>query len=369
MGGGTLLKSRNCRAVPRNPPSLKRFIRPRGARMRATNDEDVFDITIVGGGPAGLFGAFYAGLRQMKTKVIEALDQLGGQVAVLYPEKFLYDVPGFSKVLGRDLVGDLVRQATRFNPTIVLSERVVSIRKLDGGFLQLETSTGSKHLSRNVLIATGAGAFYPNKLDIPGSQEYEGRGVYYFLRDKAIMRDERVLIVGGGDSAVDWALNLNNYARTVTLIHRRDTFRALEEDVSQMMRSGVTVKTFCELKEVVGDRERVTGAVIADNRTNQATKLEVDGILVNIGFRADVGPVKNWGLEMIGRDVVADEGMETNIRGIFVAGDIAKQFRSVKLNIIATAFAQAAVAVNVAKTRVSPEANVVPSHSSDLTEA
>ncbi len=334
--------------------------------MRITNEENVFDVTIVGGGPAGLFGTFYAGLRQMKTELIEALDELGGQVAVLYPEKFLYDVPGFSQVLGRDLVEELVKQAMRFNPTIVLGERVVSVKRLDSGLIQLETSSGSKHLSKNVLIATGAGAFYPNKLDIPGGQQYEGKGVYYFLKDKRIMKDKRVLVVGGGDSAVDWALNLNGYAKTVTLIHRRDRFRALEENVSQMMRSGVVVRTFCELKKVLGDGERVTGAVMADNRTDEATQLDVDAILVNIGFRADVGPVKDWGLEMIGRDIVANGDMETNIRGIFVAGDVAKQSKTVKLNIITTAFAQAAVAINVAKTRVSPEASVMPAHSSGM---
>jgi thioredoxin reductase len=330
------------------------------------DETEVFDITIVGGGPSGLFATFYAGLRQMKTKLIEALEELGGQVAVLYPEKYLYDIPGFSRVTGKDLVANLVEQAKRFNPTIVMGDRVMKIRKLDGGILELETLSGMKHYSRNVLITVGAGAFYPNKLEVPGGKRYEGIGVYYSLKDKSIMKGKDVLIVGGGDSAVDWAINLNGFARHVTLIHRSDHFRALEENVSEVMRSGVTVKTFHELKEVLGDGNQVTGAVMVDNRTDKLAPIDVDAILVNIGFRLDLGPVKGWGLEVDGRDIIADGEMETNIRGVFVAGDIARPSKAIKLNIIASGFAQAAVAVNVAKSRVDPTARTMPGHSSDL---
>src|SRR5271157_4446500 len=166
--------------------------------------EDVYDLTIIGAGPVGLFATFYAGLRQMKTKVIDALDEPGGQVAVLYPEKYIFDVPGYSKILAKDLVKNLVDQAFQFKPTVVLGQRVTAIQRRDG-FFELSTDAGVKHYSKTILIAAGVGAFAPNKLDAEGATEYEGRGVYYSVRDKSAFKAKRLLIVGGGDSAVDWA--------------------------------------------------------------------------------------------------------------------------------------------------------------------
>jgi thioredoxin reductase (NADPH) len=329
-------------------------------------DRDVYDITIIGAGPAGLFGTFYAGLRHMKTKLIDALEELGGQVAVLYPEKYIYDVPGFPMITGKTLVKNMVEQAKRFDPTVILGERVVSLKKTEDGLLQLGSISGRQHLTRTVLITAGVGAFSPNKVDTPTAMPYEGKGVYYFLKDKNALKGKRILIVGGGDSAVDWLLNLNGWAASITLIHRRDVFRAHEESVNEMMKCGATIKLFYELKEVIGDGQKVTGAVIFDNRTKVDEKLEVDAILVNIGFRADLGPIKDWGLEIVGREIKATGKMETNIPGVFVAGDIASAAGSVKLNLIATGYAQAAIAVNVAKNFLDPTAKVFPGHSSEM---
>ena len=327
---------------------------------------DLYDITIVGAGPAGLFGTFYAGLRQMRVKLIDALEQPGGQVAVLYPEKYIYDVPGFRKVLAKDLVRDMVDQAFQFTPTVVLGERVTSITRREDGTFELGTNKDTKHYSRTVLITAGVGAFSPNKLDVPGITQYEGKGIYYFVKDKAAFKDKKLLIVGGGDSAVDWALSFNHWASEVTLVHRRDVFRAHEGSVAELMKCGVDVKLFYEVKQVTGDGKGVKQAVIFDNRTKTETTIDIDAILVNIGFRADLGPIRDWGLEINGREIKTNGRMETNIPGIFVAGDIVGPADSVKLNLIATGYAQAAMAVNVAKNYVDPTAKVFPGHSSEM---
>ncbi len=330
--------------------------------------QDVYDITIIGAGPTGLFGAFYAGLRQMKTKVIDALEEPGGQVAVLYPEKYIFDVPGYSRILAKDLVKNLVEQAFQARPTVVLGEKVTSFQKQDGVF-ELATDTGAKHYTKTILIAAGVGAFAPNKLEAEGVPTYEGKGIYYFVRDKSVFRDKRLLIVGGGDSAVDWALNMKDTARKITLVHRRDVFRAHEQSVTDLMHSNVEIKLFYEVKKVIGDGKTVKQAVIFDNRSKEEATLDVDAILVNIGFRADLGPIKNWGLEINGREIVCNGRMETKVPGVYVAGDIAGPTDTVKLNLIATGYADAAIAVNVAKAYVDPNSKIFPGHSSEMKQA
>ncbi|MBI3860004.1 MAG: NAD(P)/FAD-dependent oxidoreductase [Thaumarchaeota archaeon] len=327
--------------------------------------QDVYDITIIGAGPTGLFATFYAGLRQMKTKLMDALEEPGGQVAVLYPEKYIFDVPGYSKILAKDLVKCLVEQALQYNPTLVLGERVTTLRKADSTF-QIGTDKGTAHYTRAVLIAAGVGAFSPNKLEAPGVSEYEGRGISYFVKDKSAFAGKKILIVGGGDSAVDWALNMKDTAAKITLVHRRDVFRAHEQNVAELMKSRVDVKLFYEVRKVLGDGKSLKQAVIFDNRNDAETTLDVDAILVNIGFRADLGPIRSWGLEMNGRDIKANGKMETNVAGIFVAGDMAGPADGVKLNLIATGYAQAALAVNVAKAYIDPNSKIFPGHSSEM---
>jgi len=327
--------------------------------------DDVYDLTIIGAGPSGLFATFYAGLRQMKTKVIDALEEPGGQVAVLYPEKYIFDVPGYSRILAKDLVKSLVEQAFQYNPTIVYGERVTSLHKTNG-VIELGTDKGTKHLSKAVLVAAGVGAFSPNRLEAKGAADYEGKGVYYYVKDKSVFKDKNLLIVGGGDSAVDWALNIKDIAKKITLVHRRDVFRAHEGSVSELMKSNVDVKLFYEVRSVSGDGSNLTKAVVFDNRSQAETTLDVDAILVNIGFRADLGPIKDWGLQIDGREIRTNGKMETNIPGVFVAGDIAGPHDGVKLNLIATGYAQAALAVNVAKAFVDPNSKIFPGHSSEM---
>jgi thioredoxin reductase (NADPH) len=327
--------------------------------------QDVYDLTIVGAGPTGLFASFYAGLRQMKTKVIDALEEPGGQLAVLYPEKYIFDVPGYKRVLAKDLVKSLVEQGFQHKPTVVFGERVTRLRRTDG-VLELATDRGTTHYSKAVLIAAGVGAFSPNRLEAQGVSEYEGSGVYYSVKDKTAFTGKNLLIVGGGDSAVDWAITMKDIAKKITLVHRRDVFRAHELSVRELMNSNVEIKLFYEVRRVIGDGAKLSKAVIFDNRSQAETTVDVDAILVNIGFRADLGPIKDWGLEIDGREIRTNGKMETSMPGVYVAGDIAGPIDGVKLNLIATGYAQAALAVNVAKAFVDPNSKVFPGHSSEM---
>jgi len=242
---------------------------------------------------------------------------------------------------------------------------VVALGRTDG-VLQLKTDRGAVHLSKAVLIAAGVGAFSPNRLEAQGVADYEGKGVFYSVKDKNAFAGKRILIVGGGDSAVDWALAMKDFARSITLVHRRDVFRAHELSVRELINSSVDIKLFYEVKKVIGDGANVTQAVVFDNRTRAETTLDVDVILVNIGFRADLGPIKDWGLEIEGREIRVNGKMETNIPGVYAAGDIAGPIDGVKLNLIATGYAQAALAVNVAKAYVDPDSKIFPGHSSEM---
>lgn len=324
---------------------------------------DIYDITIIGAGPAGLFASFYAGFREMRTKIIEALPEAGGQLTALYPDKFIYDTPGHPKILAKDLARLLWTQGTHFGPTVSLGECVQAIQPVEDGTWELRTDKGT-HSTRTILITAGVGAFAPTKFPDPSVQQFEGRGVYYFIKDKLPFRGKRVLIVGGGDSAVDWALDLKDWATEVTLVHRRDQFRAHESSVAEMMHSNVKVKLFYELKAINGNGV-VESATIFQNKTKAEETLEVDAVLFFLGFKADPGPIKNWGLEFEKNDIKVNGRMETHLPGVYAAGDIASVAGSVKLNLLATGFAQAVIAVNVAKTFIDPKAPMVPGHSSE----
>jgi thioredoxin reductase len=330
--------------------------------------DELFDITIIGAGPTGLFAAFYAGLRSMKTKIIEALPEPGGQLAVLYPEKLIYDVPGHPRVLAKDLVKLLVEQTSLFHPTIVYDQRIDTLSRttVDGQEVwRLGTETEA-HYTRTVVISSGIGAFVPNRLDRPGVSSFEGRGVYYFIKDKRPFRGKRILIVGGGDTAVDWCLNLKDWAKEVTLIHRREEFRAHESSLAGLRLSNIPMLTHWELKRVLGNNA-IQGATIFDNRTGEERDIEVDAVLINIGFKAALGPIEAWGLEMKDvRHIRVDGFMATNLPGVFAAGDIAAVDGSEPLNLIVTGFAQAAIAANAAHIHLNPSARLFPGHSSEL---
>jgi thioredoxin reductase (NADPH) len=328
------------------------------------SEKDLTDVIIIGGGPVGLFAAFYAGMRDMSVKIIDSLEELGGQLTALYPEKYIYDVAGFAKVKSKDLVAGLAEQGLQFGAKVCLKERVERVQKLEDGTFLISTNK-TEHLSRTIIVTAGAGAFAPNKLERLSELEVlEGKSVFYFVKDTDIFRDKDVLLVGGGDSAVDWALNLEPIARSITLIHRRDRWRAHEESVRQMMASSVTVLVFHEIRRVQIEDGDIREVVVFDNRTQEDKSLKVDTIVLNLGFKASIGPVKEWGLDIDASGIKVDTTMSTNIPGIFAAGDIVSY--NGKLKLIATGFGEAATAANYAKNYIDPTARAFPGHSSNM---
>jgi thioredoxin reductase len=323
---------------------------------------DVYDITIIGGGPSGLYAAFYAGLRAATTKIIDSLPQLGGQLAALYPDKYIYDIPGFPRVLAREFVERQVEQATQFSPAVCLDEKVTELAHRQDNLIELRTEPGNVHLSRTAVIAAGAGAFVPRTLDIPDIKRMAGKGVYYFVQDLEVFRDRRVLIVGGGDTALDWALSLLDIASQVTLVHRRDRFRAHEESVKELFASPSEVLVFHELKALHGE-DHVEAATVFHNRTGEEAVLHIDALVLGLGFLANLGPIKTWGLDIVKNSILVDSSMCTNLPAVYAVGDITTYEGKIKL--IATATAEAAIAANYAKNYVDPGSRIYPGHSSD----
>ncbi|MGG4142171.1 NAD(P)/FAD-dependent oxidoreductase [Paenibacillus algorifonticola] len=324
--------------------------------------ENIVDIAIIGGGPAGLFAAFYGGMRQASVKLIESMPQLGGQLAALYPEKYIYDVAGFPKVTAQELVDRLVEQLNHFKPEICLEQKVKQVVKKDERLFEITTDTET-HYAKAVIITAGVGAFEPRRLELPEAAAYEKKNLHYFVGDLQRFKDQNVLISGGGDSAVDWSLMLEPIAKSVTLIHRRDKFRAHEHSVENLMNSKVNVLTPMEITALHGE-DQIEKVTLAHVKTKETTELDVDAVIVNFGFVSSLGPIAEWGIEIQGGSIVVDTRMETNIPGLFAAGDITTY--PGKLKLIAVGFGEAPTAINNAKVYVDPEAKLSPGHSSNM---
>lgn len=321
------------------------------------------DLAIIGAGPVGLFAAFYAGLRQMSVCIIDSLDEAGGQLIALYPEKYIYDVPGFPKVLAKDLTRSLLDQALQYGPKLCLGQQVRGMTFDEASRVFTVATAGGEHQARSLLITAGIGAFEPRRLTLPEAGRFEGRGLHYFVKRLTDFAQKRVLIVGGGDSAVDWANAIAPVASEVTVIHRRDAFRAHEDSVERMRCSKCRILTFHEIKSI-GGSDKVESATVYDNRTKEERTLELDAVVANIGFINALGPIKEWGLELEAGQIKVDSMMRTARAGIFAAGDIA--IFPGKLKLIATGFGEAAIAVNYAKHYLDPKANIFPGHSSNM---
>ncbi|HEV8612151.1 MAG TPA: NAD(P)/FAD-dependent oxidoreductase [Gemmatimonadales bacterium] len=327
------------------------------------------DITIIGGGPTGLFGAFYAGMRGASCRIIDALPALGGQLLALYPEKFIFDVAGFPRILAKDLVKGMAEQALQFDCEVKLGEVVTGLQKIeDGGvghFL-LETEQ-DVYPTRTLLIAAGVGAFAARKLPAEGVEVWEGRGLDYTVLEPKLFAGRRVLVVGGGDSAFDWVMNLADIAESVMLIHRRDAFRAHAATVRQVERlqrlGKCEVRTFWEVKTIEGG-ERIECVTLINNKTKAEETLCFDAVIPQLGFHSDLGPIKAWGLDTEKADIKVDQLMATNVPGIYAAGDITAY--EGKLKLIATGVAEACTAVNNAVHYIDPKRKVNPGHSSEL---
>ncbi|MFP4150249.1 MAG: NAD(P)/FAD-dependent oxidoreductase [Nitriliruptoraceae bacterium] len=317
------------------------------------------DLSIIGAGPAGLYAAYYAGFRGLRTAVIDSLTEPGGQVTALYPEKLIFDVAGFPAVKGKDLIEACVEQAAPYDPAYLLGHRADDLTRHEDGSFTVTTSHGDIVRTKAVIITGGIGHFTPRPL--PDGESFEGRGLVYFVRALETMRDQDVLIVGGGDSAVDWALNLEGIARSITLIHRRDRFRAHEDSVAKLFASSVEVLTFTEVASISGDDE-VETVVVAHNRTGETRTLTVNKVIAALGFQSDLGPLKTWDITIDGRHIIVDSRMQTTLEGVFAAGDITEYEGKVRL--ISVGFGEAATAVNNAAVYIDPTARVFPGHSS-----
>lgn len=325
-------------------------------------DSDLYDVTILGAGPVGLFGCFYAGMREMRTKVLDSLAQPGGQLMALYPKKIIYDMPGFPRIQARNLVARLMKQCQRFHPCFAMEQIVQSLQPQSDGTILLRT-LNANHLSRAVVICTGAGAFSPKKLTAPGVEELEGRGIEYAVRNRRAYAGKRVAIIGGGDSALDWAIDLEPIAQSVTLIHRRDVFRAHEESVGWLLnRSHVDVRTFREVTRAEGEGH-LERLVLANSQTGSEEVIPIDACVVSIGFAATLSPMRTWGLDLVGDAISVDHQMRTNIAGVYAAGDAITY--DGKLKLIATGVGEVCTAVNFARTYIDPTARAFPGHSSN----
>lgn len=323
---------------------------------------DRVDLTIIGAGPCGLFAAFYAGLRGMSVRVIDSLPEPGGQLTALYPEKYVYDMPGFPKVLAKDLAREFAQQGMQFGAEMALGDPAVDLIKEDGGYT-LRTAGGKELPTRTLIVAAGAGAFSPTRLGVEREQDLENRGLYYGVRDKSVFKDKSLVIVGGGDSAFDWALNLLPIAKEITLVHRRDQFRAHEDSIRQVQESPVKMRLWCTVKELHGE-DALSGVTIENSQTKDRDHLPTDAVIVNVGFKSSLGPIKSWGLEIDKQQILVDRRYETNLPGVFAVGDVCTY--DGKLKLIATGVGEATTAVCYAKTYIDPEAKLFPGHSSDL---
>ncbi len=331
--------------------------------------QEVKDITIIGAGPTGLFGAFYAGMRGASCRLIDNLDQVGGQLTALYPEKYIFDVAGFPKVLAKDLVKGMAEQALQFKAPVHLGEKVTGLQRdsENGHPVFTIVTERDAYPSRSVVIAGGIGAFTPRKLPLKDVDRWYGKGLHDRVLDPKVFSDKRVLLVGGGDSAFDWAVNLQGVARSIVMIHRRDGFRAHAATVRQVealcAAGKMELRTFWELKSIHGD-DMIDAVTIYNSKTKVEERLAIDSVIPQLGFISSLGAIAQWGLDIEKGEIKVSQTMATNIPGVFAAGDITTY--PGKLKLIATGAAEAAIAVNHAVHFINPAAKVEPGHSSNM---
>ncbi len=321
------------------------------------------DMLIVGAGPVGLYAAYYAGFRGFRTVVCDTLPEIGGQISAMYPEKLIFDVAGFPEIIGRDLVEGLAAQANAFSPEYVLGDQAVDLMDTDDG-VQVVTASGRTIDAKVLLITGGIGAFQPRPL--PAADAFTGEGIVFFVPKLDVHAGHDVVIVGGGDSAFDWALSLHPIARSVTLVHRREAFRAHAGTVDRVRELGVRLVTSSEVTAVKGDG-KVTGVEVTHKQTGETLDLPADTVVAALGFIASIGPMAQWDLELEKRHILVDTTMATNRPRVYAAGDIATYPGKVPL--ISIGFGEAALAVNNAAPIIDPTHGVFPGHSSGESSA
>jgi ferredoxin/flavodoxin---NADP+ reductase len=323
------------------------------------------DVLIIGAGPVGLFGAYYAGVRGLSVAVVDSLSQVGGQVSAMYPEKQIFDIAGFPAVSGRQLIDNLVEQAAPYEPAYLLGQeaRHIERRSRDGrpDALVVTTGAGTTILASAIVITGGIGTFAPRPL--PAGEEFLGRGLEYFVPSPEGYRGRDVVIVGGGDSAVDWALMLHPIAASVTLVHRREAFRAHQGSVARALSSPVRIITRAQVTAAAG-RAELRSVEITESGQPAPYTLPCQRLVAALGFTANLGPLRDWGLVLHdNRHVVVDSAMRTSLTGVYSAGDIADY--DGKIRLIAVGFGEVATAVNNAAVHIDPDAQLFPGHSTD----
>lgn len=314
------------------------------------------DVAIIGAGPVGLFAVFECGMVGLRTHVIDSLEQIGGQCTALYPEKPIYDIPAYPEIAAGDLIENLEKQADAFKPVYHLNQQVVSVSDNDA-LKQLTTSTGTKIIAKAIIIAGGAGAFGPNKPPLDNIEAYEGTSIFYMVRKKSDFAGKNIVIAGGGDSAVDWALSLCDVAKSVQLVHRRDKFRAAPESVSKLNnladQGKINLVTPYQLHSLEGDGYQLSGVNVSDTKGNVQT-LNADILLPFYGLAMALGPIADWGLQLDHNHInVHPTTCATNKDGIYAIGDIAAYEN--KLKLILTGFSEAAFAAHDIYKRIHPD--------------
>jgi thioredoxin reductase (NADPH) len=337
------------------------------------DDTEIRDITVIGAGPVGLITSFWAGMREASSRIIDSLPDLGGQLTTLYPEKWIYDVPGHTKIIAKDLVDQLAEQSIeQFDVPVHLettAERVEYEPDPDDPekqILRLVTDKGDL-LTRTIVIAGGHGAFEPKRLPGYDMSPWEGKGAHYLVSEKSAFAGKKVIIVGGGDSACDWTLNLLDTAAEITLVHRREGFRAHEvtiKEIEEAAEAGkVDLRVPYQVKAVEGNGNIETVTLFHSENEDDEVQVECDAVLLQLGFKTALGPLKEWPLEVHKGALVVDPLMRTSMEAVWAAGDITT-FDG-KLKLIATGFAEAAIAVAQAVHHIRPEMKIQPKYSTN----
>jgi thioredoxin reductase len=321
------------------------------------------DILIIGAGPAGLYAAYYAGFRGWSVVVMDALPEPGGQITAMYPEKDIFDVAGYPTVKGRTLVENLLAAAEPYSPTYVLGEQAVSLATSEDSPAIVTGANGTTVHAKAVIITGGIGSFTPRGL--PADDGWEGRGLVYFVPRLTEHEGKDIVIVGGGDSAFDWAYSLQPLARSVALVHRREQFRAHGSMVDTVRDMGVRLFTSSEVTAIRGD-DHVQQVEVTHKETGERTLLPAQTVVAALGFVANIGPIAQWGIDLAKRHIVVDTAMRTNLPRVFAAGDITTYEGKVPL--ISVGFGEAALAVNNAAPIVEPGMGIFPGHSSGGSE-
>ncbi|WP_409463712.1 NAD(P)/FAD-dependent oxidoreductase [Amycolatopsis sp. GA6-003] len=318
------------------------------------------DILLVGAGPTGLYGAYCAGFRGLRTVVVDGLPQPGGQISALYPEKEILDVAGLPRVRGRDFVAALLEQAGQYGPEYLLGRQAVTLGYASDGRAEVTLADGQPIRAGAVILTAGIGTFTPRKL--PAGEDYLGRGLSYFVADPDAHRGQDVLVVGGGDSAVDWTLALEPIARSVTLVHRRSAFRAHAANVAAVAESTATVVTDAEVEALTGG-ESLRQAHVRVRGDDAPRVFEVDSVVAALGFVSNLGPLNEWGLRLRGRSIVVDSRMRTSLDRVYAAGDVTEYEGKVRL--MSVGFGEVATAVNNAAVALDPQLPLFPGHSTE----